>query len=515
MTEKRKNILISSPRIFASLLAINGLMLFGTVWLVANQITGAVLIISLVLIAAAISIANGFILSKQVARSQQAKFTDLLHLLATGQFNHELVKQFHREVGGKGDAALVIEQLNQLAGILNEGHIQIHFAGKQISVLAQEIENNNKNEEQKAARVNTETEQMREASTQVLELVRLTAEEAALSRTSSREGIDLMSQVLAGLLRTSQDIETASQLVNQIEGTVDTIVAALANISSIAEQTNLLALNAAIEAARAGDSGRGFAVVADEVRALSIRTSKSATDVSDIVENLQQSVTRSTQMMDLLVSEVLANRNKAKTAEQIIENIELHINRYSEDASKIKFQVEQQLNQFAVLESTLANLFKLLEANSDSIGNTSIIGSSMEKVATRMKAAITGIGFDPSIAKTKQEQASDRRVTDRTERVLLANLVENNDHVQVVCEDISPTGLRMVTNCSLEKKSIIQLELSVPSDLLSKFENRNKVKVRAQVVWKKQNDNGRCSYGVCFEKAHSEMGDVETLCRHL
>lgn len=71
----------------------------------------------------------------------------------------------------------------------------------------------------------------------------------------------------------------------------------IGNINSISEQTNLLALNAAIESARAGEAGRGFAVVADEVRQLSIRTTDSVKEISDLIEETRHHTERLSEYM--------------------------------------------------------------------------------------------------------------------------------------------------------------------------------------------------------------------------
>lgn len=146
--------------------------------------------------------------------------------------------------------------------------------------------------------VERQKEQMSIAEVSVRELTEAVAEVAG----RANESRSLSEMVEAGIgenvtrSATAQDqmtllvsnINDTSKVIGELSDEVVEVNKILKVISDISEQTNLLALNAAIEAARAGDAGRGFSVVADEVRALANKTQNSASEISNLIQNMNR-----------------------------------------------------------------------------------------------------------------------------------------------------------------------------------------------------------------------------------
>jgi methyl-accepting chemotaxis protein len=94
--------------------------------------------------------------------------------------------------------------------------------------------------------------------------------------------------------------QSAQSIMQQVEGTAAKILylsekAQEINkittvIEDVAHQIHLLSLNASIEAARAGENGKGFEVVASEIRKLSEKSNKQTTEIAQIVEDIQNSI---------------------------------------------------------------------------------------------------------------------------------------------------------------------------------------------------------------------------------
>jgi len=112
-----------------------------------------------------------------------------------------------------------------------------------------------------------------------------------------------------------------------------------------------LALNAAIEAARAGESGRGFAVVADEVRSLAQRTQQATTEIKTMTEQLQTGATSAVNEMknskqiasETVVHAELASQALMKIRSSIDSIVELNV-QISTSATE-QSEVIEELNQ--------------------------------------------------------------------------------------------------------------------------------------------------------------------------
>ena len=146
----------------------------------------------------------------------------------------------------------------------------------------------------------------------------------------------------ASIEQISVSMQNVATKTNEVSNYAEDIKKVVAVIKDIAEQTDLLALNAAIEAARAGEHGRGFAVVADEVRQLSMRTSKSLSDIETNVgvlvqgmEDMNNSIKEQTDGINHISDAIISLENVINANVQVVDETNAITRNVKDIADKI------------------------------------------------------------------------------------------------------------------------------------------------------------------------------------
>lgn len=132
--------------------------------------------------------------------------------------------------------------------------------------------------------------------------------------------------------------------IDELEKESKAIDSIISTINEIAEETNLLSLNASIEAARAGEAGRGFAVVSDEIRKLAEQSSEAATQISRIIEGIQERMGKTIETVKRADDIVTYQAEALNTTVNVFQDIKGHVSTLARDLDTISNSVQGMEN---------------------------------------------------------------------------------------------------------------------------------------------------------------------------
>ncbi|WP_407646963.1 methyl-accepting chemotaxis protein [Bacillus fonticola] len=271
------------------------------------------------------------------------------------------------------------EELTQSANEVKEGSNQVASTMQELASGA-ESQANSASElsvmmvtfAEKVQEANTNGETIYQSSNEVLSM---TAKGSQLMR-SSIEQMTMIDEIVQGAVEKVRGLDRQSQQISKL----------VSVIKDIAEQTNLLALNAAIEAARAGEEGRGFAVVADEVRRLAEQVAVSVTDITGIVNTIQQESSNVTASLQDGYEEVTKGTNQIKTTGETFAGISDSVTEMVNNIQSISTNLSTMANNTEEMTASIAEITAVSEESAAGIEQTSAsiqqTNSSMEEVAT-------------------------------------------------------------------------------------------------------------------------------------
>ncbi|NHZ69797.1 MAG: methyl-accepting chemotaxis protein, partial [Thermotogales bacterium] len=236
---------------------------------------------------------------------------------------------------------------------------------------------------------------MTEMAATVQEVARNAATAAGAARDANEEagsGKRVVKETIQAINSLAGEVQSASDVINQLAADSEAIGGVLDVIRGIAEQTNLLALNAAIEAARAGEQGRGFAVVADEVRTLAQRTQTSTQEIQSMIEKVQSGARNAVNVMESGREQAAGSVSKAGEAGTSLETINSAVSAINDMNMQIASAAEEQsavaeeinrniVNIGIVADETADGSNKIANANEDLVR----LGGQLQSIVSMFK----------------------------------------------------------------------------------------------------------------------------------
>jgi methyl-accepting chemotaxis protein len=230
---------------------------------------------------------------------------------------------------------------------------------------------------------------------------------SAEANQKAHAGVDVSRLALEKMRTVFQRVEDAGALVFQLEAKTRHVHQITEMIHSVAQRTNLLSLNASIEAARAGEAGRGFSVVADEIRKLAESASRSAEEISRLVNEIQVETAQVADEMRQSSQVIGEGRDDVNTIAHSLEQIQAAVSEAASRAEEIFQEADAQARDAERMVASVDEIARVAVENADSVRD----------VAESAQGQLEATAETAAAAQTMSELADEMRFSLRRFRI--------------------------------------------------------------------------------------------------
>jgi methyl-accepting chemotaxis protein len=238
-----------------------------------------------------------------------------------------------------------------------------------------------------------------ETSTTVTE-VKQTSEQAA-GRAQDIVGVTEQSAEFCadGEASVEKTVEEFNLIADQVEKSAVSVLTLsektqqiseiLRTVRELAERSNILSLNASIEAARAGEAGKGFGVVAVEVKNLADQSKAAASQIQEILNEIQSAANTSVMVAEEASKRVDRGKEIVGVLRERMENLTEAVSTVGRSAKQIASSANQQSIGMEQVALAMENINQVAAESVTSVKEIEDAARSLSDLGARL-AELTG-----------------------------------------------------------------------------------------------------------------------------